>query len=394
MVCMSRAVPLIVIAQLFGTSLWFSANGVGDQLLASWGLDTGSLGTLTAAVQLGFIAGTLLFAISGSADRFDASCLFFGAAIFGAAANLGLAWVADGLPAALVFRFLTGLALAGIYPVGMKLVVSWAPHRRGEALGWLVGMLTLGTAMPHLLRGLGSGWEWPWVVTAASLLALLGGVLVFMLGEGPHLARSGRLNWGGVFAAFRRPGFRAAAFGYFGHMWELYAFWILTPLFLAAIFTSFPAHVISLLSFAVIGIGGISCVLAGRLSRHIGSAPVAVGALALSGLLCLLYPWLQGLPEYLILGALLVWGAAVIADSAQYSALASAHAPADGVASALAIMNSIGFALSAVAIELVSGIWNEWGAPVSWLLLPGPLLGIIAMRTLLRGNAPARREAG
>ena len=393
MACMSRAVPLIVIAQLLGTSLWFSANGVGDQLLLAWGLDTGDLGSLTAAVQFGFITGTLLFAISGSADRFHASHLFFVASLFGAAANLGLAWVADALPVAMLFRFLTGLALAGIYPVGMKLVVSWAPERRGEALGWLVGMLTLGTAMPHLLRGISVGLEWSWVVTSASLLAVLGGVLVLMLGDGPHLARSGRLNWGGVFAAFRRSGFRAAAFGYFGHMWELYAFWTLTPLFLAAIFTGFPAHTISLLSFAVIGIGGISCVLAGRLSRHLGSARVAVGALAISGLLCLVYPWLQGFSDAVALLLLLVWGAAVIADSAQYSALASAHAPAEGVASALAIMNSIGFALSAVAIELVSGIWNDWGAPVSWLLVPGPLLGVLAMRPLLRADRPARHRA-
>ena len=381
---MRHAVPLIVIAQLFGTSLWFSANGVGDQLLLAWGLSTRDLGTLTSAVQLGFIAGTLLFAVSGTADRFHASRLFLVASLCGALANLGLAWVADSLNSALVFRFLTGLALAGIYPVGMKLVVSWAPERRGEALAWLVGMLTLGTATPHLLQGLGVGLDWPWVVSLASALAVLGGVMVVLLGDGPHLPRAARLDWGGVFAAFRRPGFRAAAFGYFGHMWELYALWVLVPLLLAGIYPEASRHSLSLLAFAVIGIGALGCVLAGRWSRQIGSAPVAVIALATSGLLCLVYPWLQGLPEPLLLAALLLWGLAVIADSAQYSALASQHAPPEGVASALAIMNSIGFALSALAIPLVSGLWDRLGVQVSWLMLPGAVLGVLAMRPLLR----------
>ena len=381
---MRHAVPLIVIAQLFGTSLWFSANGVGDQLLLAWGLSTHDLGTLTSAVQLGFIAGTLLFAVSGTADRFHASRLFLAASLCGALANLGLAWVADSLTSALVFRFLTGLALAGIYPVGMKLVVSWAPQRRGEALAWLVGMLTLGTATPHLLQGLGVGLDWPWVVSLASALAVLGGVMVVLLGDGPHLPRAARLDWGGVFAAFRRPGFRAAAFGYFGHMWELYALWVLVPLLLAGIYPEASRHSLSLLAFAVIGIGALGCVLAGRWSRQIGSAPVAVIALATSGLLCLVYPWLQGLPEPLLLAALLLWGLAVIADSAQYSALASQHAPPEGVASALAIMNSIGFALSALAIPLVSGLWDRLGVQVSWLMLPGAVLGVLAMRPLLR----------
>ncbi|HDP89754.1 MAG TPA: MFS transporter, partial [Thioalkalivibrio sp.] len=247
---MRYAVPLIVIAQLFGTSLWFSANGVGDQLLLAWGLSTPDLGSLTSAVQLGFITGTLLFAVSGTADRFHASRLFLLATVCGALANLGLAWVADSLSSALAFRFITGLALAGIYPVGMKLVVSWAPQRRGEALAWLVGMLTLGTATPHLLQGLGVGLGWPWVVSLASMLAVLGGVMVALLGDGPHLPRAARLNWGGVFAAFRRPGFRAAAFGYFGHMWELYALWVLVPLLLAGLYPEAPRQTLSMLAFA------------------------------------------------------------------------------------------------------------------------------------------------
>ncbi len=385
---MIQPLTLIVIAQLFGTSLWFSANGVGEQLLAAWSLDTAALGTLTGAVQLGFISGTLLFAISGAADRFSASRLFLVCALFGALANLGLAWVAKGLEGALVFRFLTGFMLAGIYPIGMKLVVSWAPARRGEALGLLVGMLTLGTALPHLLRGIGVGVPWEWVVTLSSALACIGGLLIFRLGDGPHLPRSGSLNWGGVLHAFRLSGFRAAALGYFGHMWELYAFWTLVPLLVFQLLESTSSTATSdavpLLSFLIVGIGGLGCVLAGRWSRRFGSAPIAALALGTSGLICLLYPWLQLDSLWLGLPLLLIWGFAVVADSAQFSALASHEAPPEIVGSALAIMNSIGFAISVIAIMLVTARWQSLGNAVAWLLLPGPILGLLGLSPLLR----------
>ncbi|WP_322520398.1 MFS transporter [Guyparkeria halophila] len=386
---MMRPVPLIVLAQLLGTSLWFSANGVGDALMHDWGLSPVDIGTLTAAVQLGFIAGTLLFAVSGLADRFAASRVFLVSAITGAGANLALAWLAQDLATASIYRFLTGFALAGIYPVGMKLIVSWAPERRGEALAWLVGMLTLGTATPHLLQGLSLGLSWPLVITFASLLAISGGAMIAWLDDGPYLARSPTMQWGGVFRAFRQPGFRAAALGYFGHMWELYAFWVLVPLFVAGLYPQASITTISLIAFAVIGVGALGCIAAGRLSRHLGSARVAVGALAISGALCLFYPWLASLSVGLALAALLIWGVAVVADSAQFSALASRHAPPDGVASALAIMNSIGFGLSALAIPLTTSLWQDLGAQVSWLLLPGAVLGVMAMRPLLGARSPA-----
>lgn len=191
------------------------------------------------------------------------------------------------------------------------------------------------------------------------------------------------MQWGGVFRAFRQPDFRAAAFGYFGHMWELYAFWVLVPLFVAGVYPQASITTVSLLAFAVIGAGAFGCVAAGRLSRRFGSARVAVTALAISGSLCLFYPWIHTVSAGVALAALLVWGVAVIADSAQFSALASRHAPHDGVASALAIMNSIGFGLSALAIPLTAGLWQSMGAQVSWVLLPGALLGVITMRPLL-----------
>ena len=392
---MTRPVILIVLAQLFGTSLWFSANGVGTPLMQDWQLSLADLGMLTSAVQIGFITGTLLFAITGLADRFGASRIFLIASLVGATANLALAWLAHDLLAGITFRFITGFALAGIYPIGMKLVVSWAPERRSEALAWLVGMLTLGTATPHLLRATGAGIDWPWIVSLASLLAVIGGLIVARLGDGPHLTQASRLNWGGVFAAFRRPAFRGAALGYFGHMWELYAFWVLVPLFLAGLLPDATPPQLSLLAFGVIGIGALGCVAAGRLARGLGSAPVAVTALVVSGALCLVYPWIAQLSVPLALAALFLWGVAVIADSAQFSALATRYAPTDGVASALAIMNGIGFALSALAIPLVTAVWDDIGSAVSWLLLPGAVFGVWSMRRLLNGRHDrVQRTAG
>lgn len=388
------AVPVIVFAQLFGTSLWFTANGVGDSLQQSWGLGIDGLGALTGAVQLGFIVGTLLFALSGTADVFRASRLFLVSTIVGAAANLGFAWMARDLASATVFRFVTGMALAGIYPVGMKLIVGWAPERRGEALAWLVGMLTLGTALPHLMRGIGIGVSWSWVVSTASLLAVVGGTMVAWLGDGTLAGMARRLDWGGVFRAFHRREFRAAAFGYFGHMWELYTFWLLVPLLLAPLVPDASRGLVAWWSFAIIGIGALGAFLAGRGSRVWGSAPMAGIALALSGGCCLIYPLaaagVGSGPSVVLLALLLLWGLTVVADSAQFSALASAAAPVDSVASALAIMNSLGFFISVLSIELISGFWAGWGPWVTWLLVPGPLLGLFALTPLLRKTGTAK----
>ena len=388
---MKNPVPVIVVAQLFGTSLWFSANSAADDLIRTWGIVPADIGTLTNAVQLGFILGTLTFAISGLADRYPASRIFAVCAILGAIGNAAFALFATGMAVGIPLRFAVGFCLAGVYPLGMKLVVSWVPERAGAALAQLVGMLTLGTALPHGIRLAGAGWSWQATILVSSALALAAAAMIFRLGDGPHLKRrhdAPPLRLGRVFYAFSVREFRASALGYFGHQWELYAFWTLVPALVLLSGLATPGSTtLSGLSFAIIGIGALGCILGGWWSQHIGSARVAATALALSAMCCAVFPFSMNWPAWIKIGLLFLWGASVVADSPHFSALSARACAPEIVGSALAFQNSIGFAITMLSIQLGTAWIGAWGTDIAWLLLPGPLLGLLGLYPLWRRPA-------
>lgn len=390
-------VRVIAVAQLLATSLWFSANSAAGDLMRDWGASASDIGLLTGAVQLGFILGTLSFALSGLADRYAASRIFVASAVLGAAFNAAFAFGAHGMPSAAVLRFLVGVCLAGIYPLGMKLIVSWTPERAGAALALLVGMLVLGTALPHGLRALGGAWPWQEVIAASSLLALAGAVLIHGLGDGPHLARranAGGMRAGAVLQAFRVPAYRASALGYFGHMWELYAFWTLVPMLVerSALDRALALGGVPGMAFTIMAAGAAGCFAGGALSRRVGSPAIAGTALAVSGLCCLVYPWAsQWLGPHALYALLVLWGAAVVADSPHFSALSAQACPPQWVGSALAIQNSIGFGISVVSIAAATTLLSRWGVAISWLLVPGPVLGLAGFLPFWSGRVRVAR---
>jgi predicted MFS family arabinose efflux permease len=381
------AIATIVIAELFCTSLWFSSNGAAADLQNTLNLSASGIGWLTNAVQLGFIAGTLLAATTGLADRYPASRIFFWSGVVGAAANAVFALYAGTFEMALALRFIVGLSLAGIYPLGMKLVIGWSRANSSATLALLVAMLTLGTALPHALRGALDAQAWRWAVLASSVLTVTGGLMVARLGDGPFLpARQPAppgFAPGKALLSFRIPAFRGAAFGYFGHMWELYAFWTLVPYLLVHALPNASAATRSLLAFAVIAIGALGCLAGGWLSGRMGSARVAFGALAASGTICALYPALGAASGIAAVCLLLAWGFFVVADSPQFSSLSGRACPPQEVGSALAMQNAIGFSITIVSIWMATSLFPQLGLAVCWLLVPGPVLGLIGMRGLV-----------
>jgi len=383
----SWVLPVIIFSQFAGTSLWFAGNAVLGDLQRQWGLATEALGYATSAVQLGFITGTLAFAFFAVSDRWSPRNVFFLCSFAGALSNLGIYAFAEGFWSLLGFRFLTGFFLAGIYPVGMKIASGWYRSDLGNALGFLVGALVLGTAFPHLLKGLGQQFPWETVMLAVSAVAALGGLLMLILvPDGPYLTKGAKFDPAALAAIFRSRRFRASAFGYFGHMWELYAFWAFVPFVLAAHSVQrSPDLNISMWAFLVIAAGFLGCALGGIVSLRWGSARVAFAQLACSGLCCAASPLFFDAPTGAFLAFLFFWGIVVVGDSPQFSALNAQNAPRELVGSALTIGNCIGFSITIASIQLLNSLASSTSAAYLFLALtPGPILGLIALWPLLR----------
>jgi MFS family permease len=339
---------------------------------------------LTSIVQFGFISGTLLFAIFTIVDRFSPSKVFFVSAILGSLFNLGLIWSDNSLATLLIFRFFTGFFLAGIYPVGMKIAADYFDKGLGKSLGFLVGALVLGTAFPHLLKDITSNIPWKSVIITISILALFGGSLILLfVPNGPYRKASQRFEISVFFKIFKNSKLRAAAFGYFGHMWELYAFWAFVPLILLQYATKNEINLnVSLWSFVIIGIGLLSCIAGGLLSQTYGPKKVANVSLLCSLLCCVALPFVYFQESTIVLlGFLLFWGMMVIADSPMFSTLVAKSADPKIKGTALTLVNCIGFAITIVSIQILTYVTTtSFSIYVFMILAIGPLLGWLAMR--------------
>lgn len=377
--------PIIVISQFCCTSLWFAGNGVINDLIINFELEANALGHLTSAVQFGFIIGTLLFAVLAIADRFSPSKVFFISAVFGSLFNLGIIWEGNSLTSLLLLRFLTGFFLAGIYPVGMKIASDYYEKGLGKSLGFLVGALVLGTAFPHLLKDITNTYPWKSVLIVTSSLSLFGGLLMIALvSDGPHRKASQKTAISTFFNVFKNQNFRSVAIGYFGHMWELYAFWAFVPFMLTKYNIEHPETTfnIPILSFSIIGIGGFSCIISGYISQKIGTQKTAFITLLLSCICCIVSPFIFDTNFALLFIIFLIfWGMVVIADSPLLSTLVAQNISPEIKGTALTIVNCIGFSITIISIQLITMVKEVTDSNSIYMILAiGPILGLIALR--------------
>ena len=381
---MNNPIVLIVIAQMFGTSLWFSTNGVLKQIEGIWSLSVSDLGNLTNSVQFGFIIGTLLFTITGFADKFKPTRIVMLCCFLGATFNAFI--IFEEIPFSFVIfsRLVVGIALAGIYPIGMKLIISWDPQKAPNTLGLLVGMLVLGSSLPYLIRALGISFDWQYTVILTSGLCYIAGITIYLIGDGPHLITNKKSSFrllDQFSELLKNKNYLASAVGYFGHMWELYAFWTCVPILISISISQHQIHdqefLVSLLSFLIIGLGFVSCVLGGILAKSLNSSRIASLSLAFSLSICVIYPLAGNLYFFIDLGLLIVWGFFVISDSPQFSAISARVCPQHLVGTALTTQNCIGFSISMITIFLTTSFYESLGLYFVWILLPGPVLGLI-----------------
>ncbi|TKC13178.1 MFS transporter [Pedobacter polaris] len=381
---MNRILPTIVISQFFCTSLWFAGNAVMADIALRFNLSNSYLAYLTSAVLLGFITGTLAFAVLAISDRFSPSKIFFSCAIISAVINLGITLNEISSVELMLFRFLTGFLLAGIYPIGMKIAADHYQKGLGKSLGFLVGALVIGTAFPHFLKSMLATLPWKYVIYSTSLLSTIGGfAMLFLVPDGPFRKTSQKLKLNSFMQSFKNEKFKSAAFGYFGHMWELYSFWVFVPVILT---TYNNRHLntnldVSLLSFVIIVVGSLACLFSGLIAERFGAKKIATISLAISGLCCIISPLiLVSSSSVVLLTFLLIWSMAVIADSPLFSTLVAQNAPDATKGTSLTIVNCIGFALTIISIQFIDALRNKIDAQYIYMFLAiGPAFGLGAL---------------
>jgi len=392
---------LLALVDLLAMSLWFSASAVVPELREAWGLDDSGAAWLTTSVQLGFATGAVLSALLTLSDVWDPRRLIAGSALLGAAATAAIALFADGLAFTVILRFVTGVALAGVYPPGMKMVAGWFRAGRGMAIGILIGALAVGSALPHLLRPLGGIGAWRPVLLLASGLAVVAAALAATgLRAGPYQAPAAPFDPRAVRRMFADRATMLANGGYFGHMWELFAMWTWIPAFLAASFAADSSagttpSLASYLAFGTIAAGGLGAAAAGVLADRVGRTAVTSWSMVVSSACCLAIGPLFGGPVWPIAAVCFVWGFAIVADSAQFSACVSELAEPEYVGTALTLQTAIGFLLTVATIRLVP-VW-EASLGWEWAFAPlaiGPALGTWSMLALRRRPEAARIAGG
>ncbi len=392
-----RTIILLSLSVLFSMAVYFSASAVVPALTKLWSLDDSGRAWLTMSVQLGFVIGAVLSALTNLSDILPAPRLMAVSAFLAALSTALIGWVANSFSVALILRLLTGIFLVGVYPVGMRIISTWTKEDRGLGIGLMVGALTIGSASPHIVNALGGVGDWKMVIYSAAGFAALGGLLALLFVEdGPYRTSTPKFNWKYVGEVMRQRDLVLANLGYLGHMWELFAMWAWIQVFLTASFDAVGLNEVwaSAVAFAVIGIGGLGSIIAGQLADGFGRTTVTIVSLVTSGVCSIVVGLLFGGNPILLVILCLIWGFAIVANSAQFSAAVSELCQKEYTGTALTLQTSLGFLLTLVTIRLVptlKGLFG-WNWAFAFLAL-GPIAGIWAMYAL-RKSPEAIKLAG